>query len=99
ERVLSWLTEELVRRGHDVTLFASGDSFTKAQLVATHSRGLRLADDPLDPVAAHVQHLAAVANRLHDFDVVHCHLDYLAFLLGEMSPTPFVHTLHGRLDV
>jgi glycosyltransferase involved in cell wall biosynthesis len=99
ERVVSWLTEELVRRGHDVTLFASGDSSTMARLVATYARGLRLDPGARDPLAAHMAHLAAVADRLDDFDVVHCHVDYLAFLLGRLAQTPVVHTLHGRLDL
>ena len=100
ERVVSWLTEELVRRGHDVTLFASADSSTGARLVATHARGLRLDGDSAgDPFAAHVAQLGAVLDRLDGFDVVHCHVDYPAFLLGRLSPVPFVHTLHGRLDL
>src|SRR5437667_8190941 len=100
ERVVSWLTEELVRRGHDVTLFASADSSTGARLVATHARGLRLDEDSAgDPFAAHIAQLGAVLDRLDGFDVVHCHVDYPALLLGRLSPVPFVHTLHGRLDL
>jgi glycosyltransferase involved in cell wall biosynthesis len=99
ERVVSWLTEELVRRGHDVTLFASGDSRTAARLVATHPQGLRLAEYPPDGHVAHIAHLGAVADRLAEFDVVHCHMDYPAFLLSRLAETPVVHTLHGRLDI
>jgi glycosyltransferase involved in cell wall biosynthesis len=99
ERVVSWLTEELVRRGHEVTLFASGDSTTRARLVATCPRGLRLDVAARDPLMAHVAELGAVADRLHEFDVVHAHIDYPAFLLGRLAGVPFVHTLHGRLDL
>jgi glycosyltransferase involved in cell wall biosynthesis len=99
ERVVSWLTEELVRRGHDVTLFASGDSVTRARLVATCPRGLRLDSAPRDPLMAHVAALGAVADRLHEFDVVHAHIDFPPFLLGRLARVPFVHTLHGRLDL
>jgi glycosyltransferase involved in cell wall biosynthesis len=99
ERVVSWVTEELVRRGHDVTMFASGDSSTTARLVPTFARGLRLDPGACDTLAAHAAHLGALADRLNDFDVVHCHVDYLAFLLGRLARTPFVHTLHGRLDL
>src|SRR5207249_2015435 len=98
ERVVSWLTEELVRRGHDVTLFASGDSSTGARLVATHARGLRLDDDgAADPFAAHIAQLGAVADRLDYFYVVHCHVYYLAFLgrlSGEKGPEMAVAVAH-----
>jgi glycosyltransferase involved in cell wall biosynthesis len=99
ERVVAWLTDELVRRGHDVTLFASGDSVTTARLVSSCPRGLRLAEDAVDPVPAHVAQLGGVIERLTEFDVVHCHVDYPAFVPGPLSPTPIVHTLHGRLDL
>jgi glycosyltransferase involved in cell wall biosynthesis len=99
ERVVSWLTEELVRRGHEVTLFASGDSATRARLVATCPRGLRLDAAPPDALMAHVAELGAVADRIHEFDVVHAHIDHPAFLLGRFARVPFVHTLHGRLDL
>src|SRR6266851_2552544 len=99
ERVVSWLTEELVRRGHDVTLFAAGGSQTAAHLVRCAPGGLRLDPNPCDPLFAHVAELGAVADRLDDFDVVHCHVDYPAFLLGRMARPSFVHTLHGRLDL
>ena len=99
ERVVSWLTEELVRRGHEVTLFASGDSSTRARLVAPCARGLRLDAAAPDPLMAHVTELGAVADRLHEFDVVHAHIDFPSFLLGRLAQVPFVHTLHGRLDL
>lgn len=99
ERVVAWLTDELVSRGHEVTLFASGDSETQARLVAACPRGLRLDPSPRDPLMAHVAELGAVADRLHEFDVVHAHIDFPAFVLGRLSRVPFVHTLHGRLDL
>jgi glycosyltransferase involved in cell wall biosynthesis len=99
ERVVSWLTEELVRRGHDVTLFAAGDSRTAARLVAPYPRGLRLDPSPPDAVALHVIELAQAFERVADFDILHCHVDYLAFPFARLVRTPTVHTLHGRLDL
>jgi glycosyltransferase involved in cell wall biosynthesis len=99
ERVVSWLTEELVRRGHEVTLFATGDSRTAARLVAAYPRGLRLDPSPPDPVALHTIELAQAFERAASFDVIHCHVDYLAFPYGRLVDTPVVHTLHGRLDL
>jgi glycosyltransferase involved in cell wall biosynthesis len=99
ERVVSWLTEELVRRGHEVTLFASGDSRTSARLVAAYPRGLRLDPSLPDPVALHTIELAQAFERAADFDVIHCHVDYLAFPYVRLVDTPVVHTLHGRLDL
>jgi glycosyltransferase involved in cell wall biosynthesis len=99
ERVVSWLTEELVRRGHQVTLFASGDSRTAARLVAAYPRGLRLDPSPPDPFALHTIELAQAFERADDYDVIHCHVDYLAFPYARLVRTPTVHTLHGRLDL
>jgi len=99
ERVVSYLTEELVRRGHAVTLFASGDSQTRARLTSVVPHALRLADTPIESLPAHVIHLAEVFKRARDFDVIHCHVDYLGFLFGDLVRTPTVHTLHGRLDL
>jgi glycosyltransferase involved in cell wall biosynthesis len=99
ERVVSWLTDELVRRGHEVTLFASGDSRTSARLRAPVPRGLRLDPNPPDPIAAHVAALGEVAERLREYDVVHSHVDLPGLLLGRFATTPFLHTLHGRLDM
>jgi glycosyltransferase involved in cell wall biosynthesis len=99
ERIVSWLTEELVRRGHDVTLFASGDSRTEARLIAPCRRALRLDPARPDPLALHVIELAEAFERASEFDVLHCHVDYLAFPFGRLVPTPQVHTLHGRLDL
>lgn len=99
ERVVSWLTEELVRRGHEVTLFASGDSRTGARLVAPWPRALRLDDSQPDPMVLHSLLLAEVFSRADQFDVIHAHCDALAFPYGRLVPTPVVHTMHGRLDL
>jgi glycosyltransferase involved in cell wall biosynthesis len=100
ERVVSTLTEALVRRGHDVTLFASGDSVTSARLVPTVDRALWHDSDAADdflPFWAIT--LGKLASRLADFDVVHNHLDFLAYPLSRLSGRPIVTTLHGRLDM
>jgi glycosyltransferase involved in cell wall biosynthesis len=99
ERIVSYLTEELVRQGHDVTLFASGDSVTRAQLVAACRRSLRLDRHCVDQMAHHVLMLEHVAQRLDEFDCVHYHLDYLHYPLSRRARTPQVTTLHGRLDI
>ena len=100
ERVVSYLTEELVRRGHEVTLFASGDSVTRARLVAVLERAVRHDAGNREPMAvAHTQELAMVLARAREFDVIHCHVDHPAFPLSRLSPTPVLHTLHGRLDL
>jgi glycosyltransferase involved in cell wall biosynthesis len=99
ERVVSYLTEELVRQGHEVTLFASGDSETVAQLVAATPRSLRLDQTCVDRLAHHVLLLEQVHQRAADFDVIHYHIDYLHFPLSRSRPHPHVTTLHGRLDL
>jgi glycosyltransferase involved in cell wall biosynthesis len=99
ERVVYWLTEELVALGHEVTLFASGDSRTSAKLEATWPRALRLDGAVRDPNALHMVMLDKVFQRAGDFDILHCHLDYYPFSLFSQQPTPFVTTLHGRLDL
>src|SRR3954447_7095937 len=76
ERVVSWLTEELVELGHHVTLFASGDSLTSADLEAATPVALRLAPDHRDPMLAYAVLLAKIAERAAEFDVVHCHVDW-----------------------
>src|SRR5262245_35849964 len=78
ERVVSFLTEELVRQGHDVTLFASGDSQTRAKLVACSPRALRLDSKIIDPLAHHVCMLERVVEQASHFDFVHFHCDYLS---------------------
>src|SRR3972149_5731663 len=79
ERVVSWLTEELVRQGHEVTLFATGDSRTGATLEAIRGRSIRLDPELPDPVAYHVLELGRVFEQADRFDVIHCHVDFLAF--------------------
>lgn len=97
ERVVSYLTEELVRQGHEVTLFASGDSRTSAELVPICERALRLGGG--DPVAHHVLMLERVARRAREFDIVHWHVDYLHFPLSRRLGVPQMTTMHGRLDL
>jgi glycosyltransferase involved in cell wall biosynthesis len=99
ERVVSYLTDELARRGHDVTLFASGDSRTRARLTAAAARALRLDPDARDTLSPHVIELAQVFERADEFDLIHCHVDYLAFPFGRLVRTPTLHTMHGRLDL
>jgi glycosyltransferase involved in cell wall biosynthesis len=99
ERVVHWLTEELVALGHDVTLFASGDSCTSAKLEAVWPRALRLDGSVRDPNALHTVMLERVRQRCDDFDFLHFHLDYYPFSVFSRQSTPFVTTLHGRLDL
>jgi len=101
ERVVHWLTEELVALGHEVTLFASGDSRTSARLDATWPRALRLDGSVRDPNALHMVMLERVRQKCdnEEFDFLHFHLDYYPFSLFFRQPTPFVTTLHGRLDL
>src|SRR5258708_6002987 len=99
ERVIYWLTEELVALGHDVTLFASGDSRTSAELVPVWPKALRLDGSVRDPCALHMMMLEQVRRQAADFDFLHFHLDYYPFSLFCRQPTPFVTTLHGRLDL
>ncbi len=99
ERVVSYLTEELVRQGHEVTLFASGDSVTSAQLISTCQRSLRLDPDCVDQLAHHLVLLEEVFRRAEDFDVIHFHLDYFHFPWSRRYPIRHVTTLHGRLDL
>jgi glycosyltransferase involved in cell wall biosynthesis len=99
ERIVSSLTEGLVARGHDVTLFASGDSETKAKLVACASEGLRLQPGLKDPHAMTTVELARVFEQSASFDVIHNHVDYFGFPFARFSRTPVVTTTHGRLDL
>ena len=99
ERVVSWLTEELIALGHEVTLYASGNSVTSARLEAVWPRALRLDGSVRDPNALHMLMLERVYQSAADFDFIHCHLDYYPFSLFSRQPTPFVTTLHGRLDL
>lgn len=99
ERVVSYLTEELVAQGCDVTLFASGDSITSARLVSVWPRALRLDPTIRDSIAPHMLMLEKVYRQAQDFDVLHFHMDYWPFSLFSRQPTPFVTTMHGRLDL
>jgi glycosyltransferase involved in cell wall biosynthesis len=97
ERVVSYLTEELVRLGHDVTLFASGDSDTRAELVPVVPQSLRLAD-ARDYIPYTCMLVDRVMRRAHEFDVVHFHIDFFHFPFARMAAPRTVTTLHGRLD-
>jgi len=98
ERVVAYLTQELVRMGHDVTLFASGDSITPAKLVPIRARALRLDPLVIDDLGPHMLQLERVLQQEADFDVVHFHHDCLHFLVCRRLGIPCVATLHGRLD-
>jgi glycosyltransferase involved in cell wall biosynthesis len=97
--VVSYLTEELVRQGHEVTLFASGDSTTAANLIAPCLRALRLDPNCQDPLAYHIIMLEEVFRRGDSFDIVHFHCDYLHFPVSRRTRIPNITTLHGRLDL
>jgi glycosyltransferase involved in cell wall biosynthesis len=99
ERVVSYLTEALVARGHEVTLFASGDSMTSAHLTSFRDQALRLDPAPhKSPVAAHLSMLQSIRQRADDFDVLHFHIDLLPFPFFEAVAHKTVTTLHGRQD-
>jgi len=99
ERVVAWLVDELVELGHDVTLFASGDSLTRAKLVPVLPRALRLGRPRSDPIAAQAALLESVAEHASEFDVIHAHIDWLHLPLLTRLGVPFLTTLHGRLDL
>ena len=99
ERVVSWLTEELVRLGHQVTLFASGDSMTTAELIPCCPESLRLYSGSVDHLAHHVAMLERVAQKKSDFDLIHFHVDYLHYPVSVRERYLHVSTLHGRLDI
>jgi glycosyltransferase involved in cell wall biosynthesis len=99
ERVVSFLTEELVRRGHDVTLFASGDSRTAARLVAGCPRALRLDEQVIDKLAHQFVLLERVFASADDFDIIHFHNDYFHYPWSRRQPCCRITTLHGRLDL
>jgi len=98
ERVVSWITEELVTLGHDVTLFASGDSRTTAKLEAIIPNAIRKSSVK-DPSAVYVRLIETVYNRAASFDILHFHIDAIPFPLFSRQGYPFVTTLHGRLDL
>lgn len=99
ERVVSVLTETLVAMGHDVTLFASGDSVTSARLVSPCPKALRLDEKCRDRMIPHVLLMEQVIARRHDFDVLHFHCDYLHYSWARRCGKPCLTTLHGRLDL
>ena len=98
ERVVSTLADELVAQGHDVTLFASGDSVTAAKLVPCCERALRLNPRVRDQLPYHVVMMDEVRRRADDFDILHFHTDCIHYPLVAALPTPTLTTLHGRLD-
>jgi glycosyltransferase involved in cell wall biosynthesis len=99
ERVIAWLVDELVELGHDVTLFASGDSRTRGKLQPAWPRALRLGRQRTDPNAACAVLLEAISRRATDFDVIHAHIDWLHLPLLSRLGVPFLTTMHGRLDL
>jgi len=99
ERIVSYLTEELIRLGHRVTLFASKDSKTDAHLIPLCDRALRLNPHVIDPIAHHVLLCERVSQIADDFDIIHFHTDYIHFPMVRRVSTPAVPTLHGRLDI
>ena len=99
ERVVHSLTEELVAMGHDVTLFASGDSVTSAKLAAMRNQALRLDPSVKDWVAHYMRMVEQVARRADEFDVIHSHIDYFPLGVLDRQKTAFLTTLHGRLDL
>jgi glycosyltransferase involved in cell wall biosynthesis len=99
ERIVSYLTEELVRKGHDVTLFASGDSITAAELVSSCDSALRLNPRVVDAIPYHVMLIEQVMERAHEFDIIHFHMDLLHLPFARRLGTRSLTTLHGRLDL
>ncbi|HEY2736023.1 MAG TPA: glycosyltransferase, partial [Polyangiales bacterium] len=99
ERVVSWLTEELVTQGHDVTLFASGDSRTSARLVPVVERALRLDDRVRDCLPYNFIMLDQVAELSREFDMLHFHIDFMHYPMFRDIPNRTLTTLHGRLDL
>jgi glycosyltransferase involved in cell wall biosynthesis len=99
ERIVSYLSEELIAQGHEVTLFASGDSVTKANLIASCEQSLRLNSSCPDPPAYHSVQLEQVSRNAPRFDIIHFHIDYLHYPLSRKIEVPHVTTLHGRLDL
>src|SRR5437868_3414660 len=99
ERVVSYLTEELVNQGHHVTLFASADSMTTAELAPCSARALRLDPHVRDPIPHYMLMLDQIRERADEFDVLHFHIDYLHFPLFRSDPDKVLTTLHGRQDL
>jgi glycosyltransferase involved in cell wall biosynthesis len=99
ERIVSWLTDELVRQGHDVTLYASGDSDTSARLVPITPQAIRLTPGVVDPLPYLVLLAECVARDAHNFDILHFHIDSIHYPLLRRTATPGVTTMHGRMDI
>ncbi|MFC1601998.1 glycosyltransferase family 4 protein [Pseudomonadota bacterium] len=99
ERIVHYLTEELVHQGHEVTLFASGDSQTSAELRSVTPEALRLGNKCRDVMTWHTLQLATVAQEAEDYDIIHFHTDFFHFPLWRQMYVPQVTTLHGRLDL
>lgn len=99
ERIVFHLSEELVKRGHEVTLYASGDSTTSARLISPCPTGLRLDDYYSDPIAYHILMLGQLSREAHLYDIIHFHTVFLHYPLLRRLSTPAVTTLHGRLDL
>lgn len=99
ERVVHYLTEELVRQGHELTLFASGDSKSSAQLIPSVDQALRLNPNTIDSLAPHILQIQQVMEMADEFDIIHFHIDYLHFPFSLRSNYAHVTTLHGRLDI
>src|SRR5436190_21696056 len=99
ERVVSWLTEELVSLGHEVTLFAAAGSRTQGELVPVWPSATRLSRHRPDPVATVARLLEAVAKRAAEFDIIHANTDWIHLPVLRRLNVPFVTTLHGRLDL
>ncbi len=99
ERIVAYLTDALVDQGHEVTLFASGDSHTKARLVPVCPSALRLDHTVVDQFAHHIVELQKVQEQLNRFDIIHYHIDYLHFPISRINRIPQLTTLHGRLDL
>lgn len=98
ERIVSYLTEDLVKQGHEVTLFASGDSVTSARLEAIVPEALRLKEDS-NPTNYHILMIEEVLKQASSFDIIHFHIDSLQFTVARRMKVPHVTTLHGRLDL
>lgn len=99
ERVVHWLVHELVRRGHDVTTFASGDSLTAGTLVPVWPRALRLSGESVDANAIHAGALLRAMDTLPPFDVIHAHVDWVGIALARSSPIPIVTTVHNQMEL
>lgn len=99
ERIVSYLSEELVRQGHDVTLFASGDSITSAKLVGCTPQALRLDPRVIDPLPYHMIMLDRLRERAEEFDIIHFHVDQFQYPMFRVCSARNVTTLHGRQDL